>query len=63
MGFHSVGTGKGGAVNAVAVLDPLVLARIELLEGHPAQIASTFFAVFCPTKIQSDLKSFAWSGW
>ena len=58
--------GKVDAVDvadAVAVLGPLELVRIGLLEPRPAQIASIFFAVFCPMKIQSGSTFFVWSAW
>jgi len=69
MDFHSVDTckvdavGAVDAVDAVAALGPLELVRIGLPESRPAQIALIFFAVFCPTKIQSGSMFFVWSGW
>jgi hypothetical protein len=62
-GSRSVDTGKTGAVDAVAVLDPLESARNGLREHRHAQIASIFFAAFCPMKIQNGSMFFALLGW
>jgi hypothetical protein len=62
-GSRSADRGKIGVVGAVAVLDPSELAQIGLREPRLARIASIFFAVFCPMKIQSGSTFFVWSAW